>query len=222
MPAGRGRSAGEPGIGLEEFEVMKSARRDGTDAVSEISAGDDGLRPDIQRAWDALPGRLRLGKKRDVKKLVEHLHDGEVVEEMAGGLNGGNQGLLVATNRRALFISEGVIKHSFEDFPYDRITSITSSRGMALAKITVMAAGASRVIEQMDPASAQRVADHIRAAVERAGRPVQQVQMPPVQVPAQAPDGIMEKLQKLGDLRDKGIVTQEEFDEKKAELLQRL
>ena len=143
--------------------------RPGSDApLANRVTGKDGLRPDIQRAWDTV--KIKLGNKRDVKKLVEYLHDGEVVEEMVGGRNGGNSGLLVATNRRALFVAEGVINHSFEDFPYDRITSITSSRSLTTAKITILAGGAARVIDQVEKASAQRVSDHIRAGVEAAGR----------------------------------------------------
>ena len=36
------------------------------------------------------------------------------------------------------------------------------------------------------------------------------------------PDEVMATLEKLGDLKSKGILTQEEFDAKKAELLKKL
>jgi membrane protease subunit (stomatin/prohibitin family) len=36
------------------------------------------------------------------------------------------------------------------------------------------------------------------------------------------PDDVMATLEKLGDLKTKGILTQEEFDAKKAELLKKL
>jgi membrane protease subunit (stomatin/prohibitin family) len=47
----------------------------------------------------------------------------------------------------------------------------------------------------------------------------------PAPVPAPAsisPDEVMATLEKLGDLKAKGILTQEEFDAKKSELLKKL
>ncbi len=41
-------------------------------------------------------------------------------------------------------------------------------------------------------------------------------------VPALKPEDVMATLEKLGDLKSKGILTQEEFDAKKAELLKKL
>lgn len=42
------------------------------------------------------------------------------------------------------------------------------------------------------------------------------------QVPPTSTDEIVEKLKRLGELRDSGIITQEDFDAKKAEMLDRL
>jgi len=52
----------------------------------------------------------------------------------------------------------------------------------------------------------------------------QGLQHPPAAVAAAAvkPDDVMATLEKLGDLKTKGILTQEEFDAKKAELLKKL
>lgn len=74
----------------------------------------DEMRPDIAAAWANVSSKV--GKKRDIKKLPDYLNGGETVLAMAGGIVASNNGLLVATDRRALFVSEGVIKHSFEDF----------------------------------------------------------------------------------------------------------
>jgi hypothetical protein len=44
----------------------------------------------------------------------------------------------------------------------------------------------------------------------------------PAAVAAVKPDDVMATLEKLGELKAKGILTQEEFDAKKAELLKKL
>lgn len=97
------------------------------------------MRPDIAAAWNKVSNKM--GKKRDIKKLPEYLNGDETVLAMASGMIASNNGLLVATDRRALFVSEGVINHSFEDFPYNRITTVTSSRGMLMGKIVLHTAG---------------------------------------------------------------------------------
>ena len=47
-------------------------------------------------------------------------------------------------------------------------------------------------------------------------------QAPAAAAAAIRPDDVMATLEKLGDLKAKGILTQEEFDAKKAELLKKL
>jgi membrane protein YdbS with pleckstrin-like domain len=86
---------------------------------------------------------------------------------MTGGLVASKHGLLVATDRRALFVAEGVINHSFEDFPYDRITTVTSSRGPLFGRIVIHTTGAARVVEQVAKGEAEAVAAVIRERVER-------------------------------------------------------
>jgi Bacterial PH domain len=84
------------------------------------------MRPDIAAAWARV--RSTTGTKRDVRRLPEYLNGSETVLAMTSGKVGTNLGLLVATDRRVLFVSEGVINRTFEDFPYDRINTVMSSR----------------------------------------------------------------------------------------------
>lgn len=126
------------------------------------------MRADIAAAWGNLSNKV--GKKRDIRKLPEYLNGGETVLTMTGGLVAGKNGLLVATDRRALFIAEGIMNHSFEDFPYDRITTVTSSRGLVFGKIVISTAGASRVVDQVDKGEAEAVAAVLRERVEATTR----------------------------------------------------
>jgi hypothetical protein len=181
-----------------------------------ISPMSDEMRPDIAAAWDRVTSKL--GKKRDVKKLPEYLNGGETVLAMTGGFTGGNNGLLVATDRRALFVSEGVVHHSFEDFPYDRITTVTSSRGMTFGKIVINTAGAARVIEKLSKGEAEAVAAVIRERVEAVTRERHQAPMASPAGPGEAPS-VAAQLRELAELRDQGILTSDEFDTQKARLL---
>jgi len=125
----------------------------------------------------------------------------------------------VATDRRALFVSEGVVNHSFEDFPYDRITTVTSSRGLMMGKIVVHTAGATRVVEQVNKGEAEAVAAVIRERVEATTR---ERSAPSPGPPATGqPKSLATELRELAELRDQGILTDDEFSAQKARLLAR-
>ena len=177
------------------------------------------MRPDIAAAWNKVSNKM--GKKRDIKKLPEYLNGDETVLAMAGGMIASNNGLLVATDRRALFVSEGMINHCFEDFPYDRITTVTSSRGMLMGKIVLHTAGAARVVEQVAKGEAEAVAAVIRERVASATQ--QRAAAPPAQsaMPSSSPVGLASELRELALLRDEGVLTAEEFEMQKAKLLGR-
>ena len=181
---------------------------------------DDEMRSDIAAAWALVTNKT--GRKRDVKKLPEYLNGGETVLAMTGGNTGGNAGLLVATNRRALFVSEGVFNHSFEDFPYDRINTVSSTRGLVFGTILINTAGAARAVEQVAKGEAEKVAAILRERVEAVTR--ERHQQPAAVTPSQSPppsQGIAAELRELAALRDQEILTAEEFNAEKARLLGR-
>lgn len=115
-----------------------------------------------------------------------------------------------------------MVNHVFEDFPYDRITSVTSSRGALLGKIVIHTGGAARVIEQVVKGEAESVAAVIRERVEAAIRSYQYPPASHIAAPSESkPLSVAAELRELAELRDQGILTPEEFDAQKARLLGR-
>jgi hypothetical protein len=194
----------------------------------------DSLRPDIQAAKDKM--QYRLGAGREIKRLTNYLWDGEVVHLMAAGQYGPGQGVVVLTDRRLLFLKDGMTRQATEDFPIDKIASVQWNAGMVLGSLTIFASGNKAEIERMDKKDGRQIADAVRSrlSTRTAQRPVMpqamvQPPMPPpmmrsthpVPLPPAEPD-VYEQLRKLGELRDLGIVTTEEFEQKKRELLARI
>ena len=71
------------------------------------------LRPDIAAARSKM--RVKLGGGREIKRLTEHLWEGEAVERMTTGSYGNGTGLIVLTDRRLLFVQDGVMwPYAFE------------------------------------------------------------------------------------------------------------
>lgn len=179
------------------------------------------LRADIQAAKDKM--QARLGAGREMKRLTSHLWEGETVHLMAAGRYGGGTGLVVLTDRRLLFVLDGMTRQAIEDFPLDKVSSVQWSSGIALGTLTIFASGNKADIDQMNKKDGKQIADTVRARLAQpvppAHQPAPVQQMPPQ--PASGPD-VYEQLRKLGELRDLGVVTPEEFEHKKRELLSRI
>ena len=190
----------------------------------------DSLRPDIQAAKDRMQNRFGAG--REMKRLVNHLWEGEQVQLMAAGRYGAGQGLLVLTDRRLLFVMDGLTRQTTEDFPLDKVSSVQWTTSMVWGTLTIFASGNKADIDQMDKKDGKQLADAIRGRLAAPARPVH---APPSlmhqhalgrpsampQPPTAGPD-VYEQLRKLGELRDLGVVTPDEFDTKKRELLSRI
>jgi hypothetical protein len=152
--------------------------------------------------------RIRFGAGREIKKLPEHLWNDEMVELLSSGNVGDKNGLLALTSHRLIFLFAGLVNSAFEDFPISNISSISYKSGMVLASIEVYASGNKATIKNVNKADAKEIADAIRA---RLGRPVAAT--------TQAVPSDADELAKWARLRDSGVITAEDFEAKKRQLL---
>ena len=136
----------------------------------------------------------------------------------AQGTYGAGTGLLVLTDRRLLFLKDGIMSKTTEDFPMEKISSVQWSSGIGLGTLTVFASGNKAEIKNMHKDNGKQIADTIR---ERLTSTTAHSPMREVTGATPQPD-TYEQLAKLGQLRDAGVLTTEEFDTKKAELLSRM
>lgn len=187
-----------------------------------MSGSDGSARPDIESA----KGRMatKFGGKREFRKLQDHVWPGETVERMAIGFYAGGQGLVVMTDKRLIFLKEGMISSTLEDFPFDKITSIQWSSGMLSGKILIFLSGNKGEITNVDKTDGKAMADDIRARISRLGHePASQMPMqspaPSVEVSKLSP---LELMQQLEQMKAAGFLTDEEYVNKRAEILSRM
>lgn len=163
----------------------------------------------------------KIGSKREIKKLPEHLWEGERVDMMTSGTYGAGTGIVVLTDRRLFFLKDGVMSKTSEDFPLSKISSVQWSSGMLLGKIIVFASGNKAEVVNVQKTDGKAITDAVRARLTETAQPSAALQSPGAATEEAKPD-VYEQLAKLGELRNAGVLTDEEFETKKAELLSRI
>jgi hypothetical protein len=197
----------------EDKAPPTGSRKEDKKEILAREASADGTRPDIAEAASRMS--WTLGGKREIRKLHEHIHDSETVRHIAQGTYEEHQGVVVLTDQRLLFVFLGWINQRIEDFPLDRITAVGSKGGFSTGKLVIHTGGAQSTIGSVVNADLKYLVDAVRKALTGGS------------VSAESKSGaaqadIMDQLRKLGELRDSGVLTQEEFDSKKTELLNRI
>lgn len=159
-----------------------------------------------------------------------HLEPGEVAkaavmgayETQSLGQDRIRNGVLIATDRRVLFYSKKLGGFEMESFPYGNISSFEHGKSLMGHSLTLYASGNKVQAKWLQPADEfNAVLDVVKAAMSAKHAAAPTLASPP---PASAPmtDDVMQKLRQLGELRDSGVLTPEEFDAKKADLLGRI
>ena len=172
-------------------------------------------------------GRLPVGGKfvgrREVKELPNILWDDEQVLDLVQGFYNHGTGILVATQKRLLFVDKGMLGGlKVEDFPLDKISSLQYSTGLLLGEITVFTSGNKAVIKNVDKTQTRTFAEGVRARIEARGAPPKTPAPTPAAVPPspQATGGALtDELAKLGALKTQGLLSEEEFAAAKKKLL---
>jgi len=186
-----------------------------------MNASGENFRPDIEAA----KGRMttKFGGRRELKKLQDHVWPTETVERMVTGSYGGGMGLLVMTDKRLIFLKEGMMSSTLEDFPFDKISSIQWSSGMLTGKITIYLSGNKGEINNVDKTDGKAIADNVRSRISSLG----ETSPPPLSRPPE-PSGPMstathlELLQQLQQMHEAGLLSDDEYSTKKAEILGRM
>lgn len=174
------------------------------------------LRSDIQAAANRMASTF--GAKRELNRLESELWDGETVSLITSGSYAGGVGLLVLTDRRLLFVAHGITGSKNEDFPLDKITSISFTTGMLLGSIDIHAGGNKSTITNISKSEGKDFVGTARASIGNLNQAPAHAS-----APAAAPaKSVAEQLQELKGLLDAGILTQEQFDAKAAPLIAQL
>lgn len=156
-----------------------------------------------------------FGTRKEINYLPEILREGEVIRALTSGLYEGNTWLIVCTNDRIIFLDKGFIYGLKQiEIPLDKVNSIECKLGLILADIVVWNGASKVVVENIFKNSAKEFSTNVNDTLyefkEKDRRP---------QVIVQNQTDVAGQLLKLADLKEKGILTEDEFSEQKKKLL---
>jgi len=129
------------------------------------------------------------------------------------------KGILVATDRRMVFFAKKVGGYDLESFPYGNISSLEQGKNMMGGTLKFFASGNTVAMKWIDVRK-NNLGEFMTLVQSR----INEAKSPTVAAPtpASAEPDIAGQIKKLADLRDSGILSEEEFSDKKTELLKRL
>jgi len=166
-----------------------------------------------------------------VQKIEDVLDDGENVHYLTRGSTvdvqeGGNNSSLFGDDRSRKNGTRGFVRAAFTDsrvvvkipqilgndersIPYQNITSVDLDTGLVKKRITLQTMGATYHIEADEPRK-DEVRDVTRFVRQKLGESNDS---------GSTEDSALDKIEQLRDLHDDGVLSDEEFEEKKQQLL---
>ena len=161
--------------------------------------------------------------KKELKYLAGVIEDNETIKYACSGNTNGRSVLVVCTNTRIIFIDKHFITGmEQEEIPLDYVNAVTFTQGVTLGKICVTNGATTTLIENVNRFSAPIMAKTIRetAKTARQGGRIDDVSTATNTNANQISS--LDTLKKLKELADAGVLTQEEFETKKKEILQNI
>jgi hypothetical protein len=120
-------------------------------------------------------------------------------------------GAVLVTDRRIVLFSKKLGGYDLQDFAFGLLSSVEHKKGMTAGNLTLSAAGSKSHVRGIPKGDVERIAQLIREKMAAAHGGVETT--------ATATDDTADQIRKLAALRDEGLLTAEEFEAKKKQLL---
>lgn len=136
--------------------------------------------------------------------------EGYIGKMMGKGKDAQHNGALIVTSKAVVFYRKGFFGEVNQSIPLDKITSIEQRSMLGAKTIRIHTSHDDLEFTAFGDAYAPVVAAIEAGRVRSEARPLPSAESP------------MDRLKKLGELRQAGVVTDAEFEEKKRELLKQI
>ena len=165
----------------------------------------------MKAVTDAKTGTF-FGVSGGLAHLEKQIKAGEEPLLVVQGQMDDTIGVLAATSERVLFSGKFLFSTVLKELSYSKLNSISLESGILNSKIKFEYSGGNLEVKAVGKEGAKEFVEIVQAKInEQAGSPKQE--------PGQEKDDLFEKLKKLGELKELGVLTEEEFLQQKQKLL---
>lgn len=155
----------------------------------------------------------RIFGRKEINHLANILNRGELVHALGVGQYAKKTGIIALTDKRLLFLEKSMLgSEDLTDFSLSSIGAISLAKKIGGETLTVTHSGTSAVISGLGHGQGDAIARIFRQLKEQAA---------PAASSVAAVDPIAQ-IERLADLHAKGILTDEEFQAQKAQILARM
>lgn len=154
--------------------------------------------------------------KKEFAYLPKVMNDGEKILALTSGFMNGTTWLAVCTDTRVIFLDRGMIFGlRQQQISLDQIHSIDNTAGLVFGAIRIWDGASYIVISMVLKQSIERFVSATKLAMEARKR----AHSPAGASPPSASASVVEQLEKLAALKEKGLLTEVEFQQQKQKLL---
>jgi hypothetical protein len=177
---------------------------------------------EIRRQIEAIPERYVFWTQKEIRALPQILDEDERIVGITSGYMNGATWLAVCTQRRLIFLNRGMFYGLRQvQLPLDRIQSIDHSFTICFGGISIWDGASSFSIGMVLKSSIMpfvRATEEAMYELRHRGAQIRASSTPSASAPS-APVDVASQLAKLADLKEKGYLTEEEFQSQKKKLL---
>lgn len=170
---------------------------------------------EIKEELDKLDINPTIFARKEIHALPDILSVDERIVYLVEGRNKNTQHhiILVATDRRLMFVDkEFMYGLTVEDYSYTKISSIQYETAMMLASIDIQVSDDLVEIDGVGKYEAKLFCEKVRFFMSHPKEYIQHISEP----------SLLDQLEQLGRLKENGILSEEEFNEQKKKIINRL
>jgi hypothetical protein len=165
------------------------------------------------RHWNRL---TQLLTRKDVAELDAIIGAGEIVHRIVRGIYQGGRGVLVATNSRIVFVAKEWFGRSrVESFLYDELTSVRYAPYIIYGGVAIVARGDEVIIRTIGRGDTRAFREYVTSRI------TSPLTLAPSRghIPPQVKENVITQIERLAELKKQDVLTEEEMQEQKRELL---
>ena len=163
-----------------------------------------------------------FGTKKEIKELPNILNAGENLLYITSGFLDGNTWLISCTDKRLLFIDKGMIFGVKQrEIPLNKVNSVMYTTGILMGTLTIMDGSTGIKIENILNEGVKKMSSTINNAIEELKNNTSH-NLGDISKNSKKSNTLIDDLEKLAELKNKKIITEEEFQIAKSKLFNNL